>query len=79
MNLEVTNLLFWSFVINSIMFVWWIVMFIFLRKWIYEVHTKWFEISMESFCSIHYFLMGAYKLFIVCFNLIPYLILAYII
>lgn len=80
MNLDVVmDLLFWSFVINSVIFVFWIGMFMFAREWIYELHSRWFDISMESFCSAHYLLMGAYKLYIICFNLIPYLILTFII
>lgn len=58
----------------SILFLWFF-LFIFARKWIYRLHTKWFDIQKEKFDTIHYRLMGLYKLLILLFAFIPYLTL----
>lgn len=56
----------------SILFLWFF-LFIFAKKWIYRLHTKWFDIPKEKFDTIHYRLMGFYKLLILIFAFIPYL------
>lgn len=71
----VMNLLFWSFIINSVFFAVWLLTFIYAHQWMYLMHYRWFRISEETFDAIHYALIGFYKLFIVSFNLVPYLIL----
>ena len=70
MNLEA--FLLWCFVINySILLVWFLMIFI-AKDFVYNIHTKWFDISKEQFDSINYMWMGFYKLSIFIFNLAPY-------
>ena len=80
MNIEtLTTLLGWSTVINwGILFLWFLMMVI-ARNWVYQVHTQWFNINKERFEEIHYQLMGLYKLMIILFNLVPYIVLRVVI
>lgn len=71
--------LFWSFIINFLLFILWGLAFIFFHQKMYLTHLRWFRISEETFDTVHYFLMGAFKIFVFCFNLIPYLILKFLI
>lgn len=68
----------WSSVINIAILMFWFLVFIYARKWVYEFHTKWFQIESHKFDAIHYGAMAMYKLFIFFFNVIPYVILKYI-
>lgn len=73
------GVLLWSFILNTVLLFLWLFMFIFMHGWIYELHCRWFRMGEETFNSIHYSLMGLYKLFILFFNLIPYIILRLIV
>lgn len=73
------KLLLWSFTVNIMLLLLWLIMFIFMHHWIYQLHYRWFRMAEETFNAIHYFLMGLFKLFILCFNLIPYIILRLIV
>ena len=43
--------------------------------WVYGIHGKWFSISRETFNVAIYSFIGVYKIFILAFNLIPYIAL----
>ena len=43
--------------------------------WIYRMHSKWFQISREAFNVAIYSFLGLFKIFILVFNLVPYVAL----
>ena len=43
--------------------------------WIYQIHSKWFSISRQTFNVAIYSFIGLYKIFILVFNLIPFIAL----
>jgi len=51
---------------------WWVLVFIFARDWIYAFHSRWFKLSRETFDTIHYSGMAFFKLYIFIFNVVPY-------
>ena len=67
----------WCSVINLGLLMIWFVMFRFAHDWIYTIHSRWFELSVTRFDSIHYAGMTFFKLFIFIFFLTPYLVLKY--
>ena len=76
MNVEiVTAALGWCTLINFVLLAWWLLFVVFAHDWTYRLHTRWFRLSEEKFDSIHYSLMGSFKLIVVVFNLVPYLAL----
>ena len=76
MTLEILRaVLAWSTVINLGMLLFWFLIFAMAHDWIYRLHKKWFNLSPEAFDAIHYGGMGLYKLGILLFNLVPYLVL----
>ena len=70
-----SELLFWSAIINMGLLLWWVLFFIFARDWIYKYHSKWFKLSSEKFDSIHYTGMMLFKISIFIFNIVPYIAL----
>lgn len=65
----------WCSLINlAILMVW----FLFLASahdWVYRLHRRWFDLSPAVFDAMHYAGMGLFKIGILLFNLIPYLVL----
>lgn len=65
----------WSLVINYLILVFWSLMVLYARDFVYRLHTYFIPISDEAFNNMHYGGMGLYKLLIFVFNLVPYLAL----
>lgn len=72
---DLTSLLGWSAVINYIILLIWFIFFSVGHDFIYNLHGRWFNLRLESFDALHYGLMGIYKLGILLFALVPWLIL----
>ena len=68
-----SDLLLWSTIINFGILLWWFFIFIAAHDMIYRLHYRMFKISADSFDLIHYTGIIAYKLFILFFNLIPWI------
>jgi hypothetical protein len=76
MTLEVIrSALAWCTVINIGLLVWWLLCIILAHDWIYRIHSKWFNLSVEKFDSIHYSGIAFFKILVTTFNLVPYLAL----
>ena len=70
---EIRFILGWCTVINMGILSVWFLLFVFGHDWIYGLHSKWFNISVEKYDSINYTLMGFFKLSTLLFNAVPYL------
>ncbi|MFC1467677.1 DUF6868 family protein [Verrucomicrobiota bacterium] len=71
----IRDALLWSFLINMGILLYWFAFFVWGRGCIYRMHTKWFKLSPERFDEIQYGVMGIFKIFIIVFNLVPYIAL----
>ena len=65
----------WCALINIGMLLFWWLLFVLARDFVYRMHSKWFKLSEENFDKIHYMGMAIYKVIIFVFNLVPYLAL----
>ena len=45
---------------------------------IQRLHSRWFKLSQESFDSALYLMLGIYKILIVFFNLVPWIVLQWV-
>jgi hypothetical protein len=76
MTLEtIRSILAWCTLINIVLLIWWFLFFKFAHDWTYRYHTKWYRLSVETFDAIHYAGMAIFKIFLIVFNLVPYLAL----
>ena len=71
----VRDLLAWCSVINIGLLLWWFLFFALAHDWMYRLHKNWFKMSVERFDTIHYLGMAIFKMGILLFNLVPYLVL----
>jgi hypothetical protein len=65
----------WATVINMGIVTLWFVLIVYAHDWVYQLHSRWFTLSVERFDSIHYAGMAFYKISIYLFNLVPFLAL----
>ena len=72
---EIRSALGWSTIINWVFLVWWFLFILLAHDWTYRLHKKWFNLSVETFDTIHYTGLALYKIGIILFNLAPYLAL----
>jgi len=78
MTLELlTDFFKWCTIINIALFSFWAFWMIFTPNFVYKIQTKFFPIDRQAYNKIIYAFMGAYKLLIIVFNLIPFLVLYY--
>lgn len=76
MGIEIwLQLLGWSTVVNWAILLLWFAIFALAGDWMRRLHGRWFRLSAEQFNAIHYAGMAAYKILILLFNLVPYLVL----
>jgi hypothetical protein len=62
----------WCSVINMGLLLWWWLLFVFARDFVYSIHAIWFKVPLETFDIMNYAGMGIYKMLIFVFNLVPY-------
>ena len=67
------HILGWSALINYSILLFWFLVFTQAHDWVYQIHGRWFAISVEKFDEIHYASMAFYKLAIFLLFLTPYL------
>ncbi len=72
---EIKSILLWSVGINYAVLLLWFSAFVFAHDWMYRLHGRWFKVSVESFDTVHYAGMAAYKIGILLFFLVPLLAL----
>jgi hypothetical protein len=73
----IQQMLGWALIIHYNLLVVWFVVFKYKHAWLYALHHRWFNISENTFDSLHYLLIGIYKILVLIFIAIPYLLLAW--
>ena len=80
MTLElIRNVLGWCALINYGILLLWFLFFSLAHDWLFHFHGKWFSLSIEHFDAMHYLSMAFYKLSILLFFLVPYLVLRFVV
>jgi hypothetical protein len=72
---QARDVLLWCTLINYGVLILWFVALLAARDVLYRLHSRWFQISNETFDTIHYGGMAVYKIGILLLNLVPYVAL----
>ena len=72
---DIKTVLLWSLVINYGLLSLWFSTFVFGHDALFELHRRWFRLSLETFDTIHYAGMALYKIGIFLLNVAPLLAL----
>jgi hypothetical protein len=76
MNIEqVRDLFMWCSIINVAILLFSSSLCIFARGWMYQIHSKIFNISRETFEVMIYSFVGAWKILVILFNVVPWIAL----
>lgn len=68
--------LLWCFIFNSAFLMWWFLMIVFAKDFVFKFHGRWFkDLRKESFDQVHYAMMALVKILNLTFFLSPYLAL----
>jgi hypothetical protein len=79
MSIELTrSFLLWCTVINYAVLLVWFLFFVFAHDSIQRIHGRWFRLSSEQFDALHYAGMAIYKIGILLFNLVPWVVLCFV-
>ncbi len=70
---EIRSVLGWCTLINYAVLLYWFAMFRFAHDRVQQIHGRWFSIPTETFDTVHYALMGVFKLGIFVFNVVPWI------
>jgi len=62
-------------VINYAILLVWFLVFVFAHDWIERIHGRWFRLAPEQFDTMHYAGMSLFKIGILLFNLVPFVVL----
>ena len=74
MTIEVVrDILLWCSVINLGLLIFSFLMLSMARQWVYKLHSKWFPMTEPQFNTIIYSIMGAYKILVFVFNVVPFI------
>jgi hypothetical protein len=65
----------WCTIMNAILLVLAFLVSAYAGDWVYRMHSKWFPIPRETFNVVVYSFIGLLKVFVLMFNLVPYLAL----
>jgi len=65
----------WCALINMVLLLFWMLWLLLGHDFVYRVHGKLLNISVEQFDAIHYTGMLYFKMGIFLFNIVPYLAL----
>lgn len=65
------EILIWSLVVNYVILLVWFAAIVFARDRVYRLHTRWFQLSRESFDAIHYGGLAVYKIGTLLLNVAP--------
>ncbi|MCI5130690.1 MAG: hypothetical protein D3904_04040 [Candidatus Electrothrix sp. EH2] len=76
MNIETLIRFFmWCTILNVVLLAFSFFIFAFAGDFVYRMHSKWFSMPRETFNVIFYSFIGAYKLFVYVFNIVPWIAL----
>jgi hypothetical protein len=77
MTIEFTrNFLLLCVVINYGVLLAWFLVFVFAHDWMLRIHGRWFRLSRDQFDALHYAGMSIFKIGIILFNLVPFIVLS---
>lgn len=66
----------WCVILNFAVMMYLFVVVVLAGDWIHRLYGRWFPMSREAFYLTMYAFLGVYKMLVIAFNVVPYLVLA---
>jgi hypothetical protein len=65
----------WCTILNGALLLFSFIIYVLAGDFVYRMHSRWFALSRETFNVVFYSFLGFYKIFVLAFNLVPYIAL----
>ena len=65
----------WCTIINIVLLAFTFLMCAFAGDWIQKMHGKWFPMPKETFTVLLYSYIAVFKIFVIVFNIVPWIAL----
>ena len=76
MNMQqITDFLMWSTIINMAMLLFSFIMLMVAKDFVYKIHSKFLPMSHEYFNAMLYMVFGFYKMTIIIFFFVPWIVM----
>jgi hypothetical protein len=75
---DLATLLLYSTLINYAILLCWVILLRCCKERIWRIHRYWFNLNDEQFSYLHYQAMAFYKIIVLFFNLVPWLIISFV-
>jgi len=70
-----TTFFMWCTILNIGLLLFSSLILVFAGGWVHQMHSKWFPLPRETFNVVIYSFLGLFKIFILVFNVVPYVAL----
>ncbi len=70
-----TSFFMWCTILNGSLLVFWAIVHMLAPNLVYRTQRKWFPIPRETFDVVFYAFLGMFKIMVVIFNVVPYVVL----
>ena len=67
----IKHFLLYSLAFNYVILLIWFGVFSLAHDWMYRLHSRWFNLSAQTFDALHYAGMAVYKIGIIMLNIVP--------
>jgi hypothetical protein len=68
----------WCTIINVGLLLFWTLMYFVAKDLVYRIQSKIFPLQKETFTVVFYCFLGLYKIFVMIFNIVPFIALSII-
>ncbi len=68
-----TQFLMWCSIINVGLLLFWTAVLSAAPDFAYKLQRRWFPLSQESWSTVMYGFLGLFKIFVIIFNIVPYI------
>jgi len=72
----IRDFLMWCTILDYGILLVWFLAFALAHDWLQRLHGRWFQLSRERFDALHYAGMSIFKIGILLFNLVPFIVLS---
>lgn len=73
------NFLYWCAAFSYLILAVWFALFSLAHERIYQLHGRWYRLSLEQFDALNYALMGVFKIGVLLLFVVPYIALRMIV
>jgi hypothetical protein len=70
-----TKFFMWCTIVNVSLLTFSFLLWMFAADFIYRLHGRWFPMQRETFNVVFYSFLGAYKILVYVFNIVPWIVL----